>query len=1201
MKAKRALLIVLTVLLALSAAIALAACGGDPSETGTKYTVTYANGAADATGDTPASQSYEEGETFTLLPADTFTRAGYTFSSWSDGSNTYEAGATYTMPAHDVTFTAQWTADGSTPDDGEEDLPTLTELSADFYDSDNWVYMTNDDGESLDGGEVAYSLSDGSIKFHRANQAIEVGDLTNTTVSFMLKGTNDWSIWFNSSSIDNTVNSSYRLAYAYSGLRIALSTAPESAAAAIVNTDYEKGEWNRFDIVFSTEDGVCEIKVYVNGKRAELATSGSVEGVTVENNVMRHVQPEGFTTGNYMAVKVWEANNYVQLKPVSASENADVPVIACIGASITEGAGADNFYTESYPAQLQQALGNSYNVLNFGNSGKTVRTDLTENGSSVAWLDQPQWEGVQAVVPDIAIINMGTNDSKTSNDPATTSENFEAAYRNLLDLLWQVNPDMQIYICTVPYAYTDIWDINNDNIANIIAPVQRKLAQEISDKCTLIDLYEYSQNKSMLFGDGVHPNTTGYAMFVEIIKTALLEGGEALTDEFIADIDSRYNDVVSDFTATIEASGGQIELTVSGSTTLADGSSGVEIYVGTGEDNENYFPATVSGGRFSATIDFSELSFVSGWYNVRVYVYGEETNGAYDGSGYHILLMEETAYASGDTFTTDDVKVTLRTWSSNWGSTFSFTVGENYVVDLTDSVIAEVNGKLTLTVSGTTNDEGLQLYVGQHPTQEDVYRTYQNVTFGDNGAFSVAFDLTSMPVAPLGNNGSPEWYNVRLYFSDGTYFVVPLAETTDGTDALVSGDVFYCDTTKITIVTWTDGDVGTLSFQVAEYDGSFVPEVEITSAKIEETEGQVLLTVSGTTNDEGIRLYVGNDEDTAAYYHAITVTEGTFTISFDLASLEAGSGWYNVRIYYNEEFYLAGNTNYETVLYTDVVNGSNEEVQLDDVFYGTGKAVTIKTWGNYNLLSLLVEEYDETAASVTVQSVGFEDGYLVVSGTATGVDDLDIYLINTNVEGSLNNSVKAEIVDGTFTVRLSLATIAGFGQTNIPFNLRYTIEDGSTINVSPEELVQAQMCWFEGYGYLVGTNGDCVAVRYFDDVVIQSISFEDGEFVVTGMAGDAESLDIYLINTNVSASSDNYVSAELDEDGNFTVRLSLDTLIGFDQNNIPFNLRYVIDGGSTKTNIPQVNLDLTQTHTYNGYNFRLGTNNGCVAVYYTAG
>lgn len=71
------------------------------------YAVTFKGGVG-ATGTPPSIGSKASGESFTL-PANTFTRDGYTFAGWNDGTNTYAAGSTYTMPAHTVTFTVQWT------------------------------------------------------------------------------------------------------------------------------------------------------------------------------------------------------------------------------------------------------------------------------------------------------------------------------------------------------------------------------------------------------------------------------------------------------------------------------------------------------------------------------------------------------------------------------------------------------------------------------------------------------------------------------------------------------------------------------------------------------------------------------------------------------------------------------------------------------------------------------------------------------------------------------------------------------------------------------------------------------------------------------------------------------------------------------------------------------------------------------------
>lgn len=65
------------------------------------YTVTY-NGNGGTVS--PNKVVVAEGKAITLLPA---AREGYTFKGWSDGANTYAAGAEYTVTGN-VTLTAQW-------------------------------------------------------------------------------------------------------------------------------------------------------------------------------------------------------------------------------------------------------------------------------------------------------------------------------------------------------------------------------------------------------------------------------------------------------------------------------------------------------------------------------------------------------------------------------------------------------------------------------------------------------------------------------------------------------------------------------------------------------------------------------------------------------------------------------------------------------------------------------------------------------------------------------------------------------------------------------------------------------------------------------------------------------------------------------------------------------------------------------------
>jgi len=72
------------------------------------YSVTFA--ANGGTGTAPTQEATAEGGTFTL-PDNTFTKHGFNFSGWNYGTTTYQPGDTFTMPASNVTFTAQWTID----------------------------------------------------------------------------------------------------------------------------------------------------------------------------------------------------------------------------------------------------------------------------------------------------------------------------------------------------------------------------------------------------------------------------------------------------------------------------------------------------------------------------------------------------------------------------------------------------------------------------------------------------------------------------------------------------------------------------------------------------------------------------------------------------------------------------------------------------------------------------------------------------------------------------------------------------------------------------------------------------------------------------------------------------------------------------------------------------------------------------------
>ena len=67
--------------------------------------VIYANGGG--SGTLPTQADLASGSTFTL-PLSSLSKSGYNFAGWSDGTNAYQPGATYTMSSSPVALTAIW-------------------------------------------------------------------------------------------------------------------------------------------------------------------------------------------------------------------------------------------------------------------------------------------------------------------------------------------------------------------------------------------------------------------------------------------------------------------------------------------------------------------------------------------------------------------------------------------------------------------------------------------------------------------------------------------------------------------------------------------------------------------------------------------------------------------------------------------------------------------------------------------------------------------------------------------------------------------------------------------------------------------------------------------------------------------------------------------------------------------------------------
>src|SRR5436309_12171710 len=171
--------------------------------------------------------------------------------------------------------------------------------------------------------------------------------------------------------------------------------------------------------------------------------------------------------------------------------------IACIGDSITEGAGLGNPSVESYPARLQRLLGTNAVVRNYGVSGRT----LLKEGDFPYW-KEPFFKQSHDWQPDTVIIQLGTNDSKPQNWRYGT--NFVSEYEQLVASYSSLTSGPRIFVCTpCPVYGSGAYTISPSIVASNIAPQVWDMSKRLG--LGLIDLDTRLGDMSAGFPYIVHP------------------------------------------------------------------------------------------------------------------------------------------------------------------------------------------------------------------------------------------------------------------------------------------------------------------------------------------------------------------------------------------------------------------------------------------------------------------------------------------------------------------------------------------------------------------------------------------------------------------------------------------------------------------------------------------------------------------------
>lgn len=207
---------------------------------------------------------------------------------------------------------------------------------------------------------------------------------------------------------------------------------------------------------------------------------------------------------------------YAALEKLEALK-ADKIRVACIGDSITEGdlGDGDVVPATSYPTQLQEMLGERYEVRNFGKCGICL-----SRSADYSYWNLPEFQASQEFQPDIVIIMLGTNDVWGGRWGGLRNT-FESDYTEFVNIYKSLDSQPAIYLTKVCADY----GTDRANVPEVNEIVER-VAQ--ATDCELADMFTWTNSlsagdRAKYFPDNLHPTARGYTLMAGLFKEQIFD------------------------------------------------------------------------------------------------------------------------------------------------------------------------------------------------------------------------------------------------------------------------------------------------------------------------------------------------------------------------------------------------------------------------------------------------------------------------------------------------------------------------------------------------------------------------------------------------------------------------------------------------------------------------------------------------------